>query len=351
MGMPGRQYSAGNSYRYGFNGKENDDEIHAKGNALDFGNRIYDPRLGRWISIDPLQQRFPNFSPYNYCYDSPLQFIDPDGRLGIYVEVKYNEQTGRYTLLSITINDDLEPRDGKIGTNWHDFVAIYNNPYDVVLNYATTEPLQFKLLSKRTHTVFNWGQNWAKAFVDDGLYEDYGGIMWTSEEGQGEETRKGRADFIDNIDGLLEMVKGGGAMGGELEFDKSENILKFIETLTDLIKEKTETSPGDKVNVSDPVVKKTLMELQKLLADYEDPSQSNQKNNNKKLSSTRKEYIIWQPTEGNQTGWSLTKSPADPSKPDTVIILYHPKDKKKDSSQRKTSSSKKADSTNSKKGF
>lgn len=53
-------------YRFGFNGKENDNEVKGTGNQLDFGARIYDPRLGRWLSLDPLQAKYPGFSPYNY---------------------------------------------------------------------------------------------------------------------------------------------------------------------------------------------------------------------------------------------------------------------------------------------
>ena len=50
--MPGRKYSPTNSYRYGFNGQEKLDEIKGYGNSLDFGARIYDPRLGRFLSVD-----------------------------------------------------------------------------------------------------------------------------------------------------------------------------------------------------------------------------------------------------------------------------------------------------------
>ncbi len=41
-------------YRYGFNGKENDNEVKGEGNQQDYGFRIYDPRLGRFLSVDPL---------------------------------------------------------------------------------------------------------------------------------------------------------------------------------------------------------------------------------------------------------------------------------------------------------
>ncbi len=49
--MPRRSFSS-SSYRYGFNGKEKDDEVKGEGNSLDFGARMYDSRLGRFLSID-----------------------------------------------------------------------------------------------------------------------------------------------------------------------------------------------------------------------------------------------------------------------------------------------------------
>ncbi|HUM47427.1 MAG TPA: hypothetical protein PLD84_10885, partial [Chitinophagales bacterium] len=44
MLMPERNYSSDN-YRFGFNGKENDNEAKGSGNSVEFGARIYDPRL------------------------------------------------------------------------------------------------------------------------------------------------------------------------------------------------------------------------------------------------------------------------------------------------------------------
>ncbi len=67
-------------YTYGFNGKERDDEILGSGNNLNFGARIYDPRLGKWLSVDPLASKYVDWSPYNYGMDNPLYFVDPDGK-------------------------------------------------------------------------------------------------------------------------------------------------------------------------------------------------------------------------------------------------------------------------------
>ena len=66
-----------NGYRYGFNGKENDNEVKGEGNSVDFGARIYDSRVGKWLSVDYIAKQ--DVSPYQYASNNPIIFIDPDG--------------------------------------------------------------------------------------------------------------------------------------------------------------------------------------------------------------------------------------------------------------------------------
>jgi len=66
-------------YRYGFNGKETDNEIKGSGNGVDFSERMHDTRLGRWLSMDPKFTKYPGFSPYNYCANAPFIIIDKYG--------------------------------------------------------------------------------------------------------------------------------------------------------------------------------------------------------------------------------------------------------------------------------
>jgi len=80
MMMVGRSWSGGSEYRYGFDGMENEDEIAGNNNALDFGARMYDARLGRWLSVDPLFAKYSSFSPYSFVINSPIYFVDLDGR-------------------------------------------------------------------------------------------------------------------------------------------------------------------------------------------------------------------------------------------------------------------------------
>lgn len=59
-----------------FNGKELDNET----GMYYYGARYYDPSLSIWMSVDPLAEQFPNFSPYNYTMNNPINMVDPDGR-------------------------------------------------------------------------------------------------------------------------------------------------------------------------------------------------------------------------------------------------------------------------------
>jgi RHS repeat-associated protein len=77
--LPGRTWQGG-EYRFGFNSIESDNEIKGTGNAYDFGARIYDSRLGRWLSLDPLSTKYPDLSPYSYCANNSILFIDPNGK-------------------------------------------------------------------------------------------------------------------------------------------------------------------------------------------------------------------------------------------------------------------------------
>jgi RHS repeat-associated protein len=77
MAMPGRSYSAGSQYRYGFNGKENDPSISE--GAQDYGEREYDPARGQFISPDPITRRFPMLTPYQFASNRPIDGIDMDG--------------------------------------------------------------------------------------------------------------------------------------------------------------------------------------------------------------------------------------------------------------------------------
>ncbi len=91
MVMPGRNFSAGD-YRFGFNSKENDNEVMGVGNTIDYGMRIYDTRLARFKSVDPLSRKFPMLTPYQFASNTPIQAIDLDGGEALYYMAHVNKQ-------------------------------------------------------------------------------------------------------------------------------------------------------------------------------------------------------------------------------------------------------------------
>lgn len=61
---------------YKFNAKE----LDAETGLYYYGARYYNPSLSIWYGVDPLAEKFPSWSPYNYTFDNPVRYIDPDGR-------------------------------------------------------------------------------------------------------------------------------------------------------------------------------------------------------------------------------------------------------------------------------
>ncbi|MDI9342334.1 MAG: RHS repeat-associated core domain-containing protein, partial [Sediminibacterium sp.] len=111
------------NYRYGFNGKENDNEVKGTGNQVDFGARGYDSRLGRWLSMDVKTAKFPMLTPYSFVANSPLIAVDPDGK-DIFVVVQ-NSKTGKAEIVKADVTYILQVMNStKAG---HEMLAAYSD--------------------------------------------------------------------------------------------------------------------------------------------------------------------------------------------------------------------------------
>lgn len=103
----GHRSLSSSDHRYGFNGMEKDNEVKTNGNSYTTQFRQYDPRLGKWLSPDPVIKA--SLSPYNSMSNSPIIKIDPRG------------------------DDDFFTSDGKFlySTGYGNEVRILNSPTDL----------------------------------------------------------------------------------------------------------------------------------------------------------------------------------------------------------------------------
>jgi RHS repeat-associated protein len=93
MQVPNR-FGSIEDYRYGFNGKEKDDEVKGKGLQIDYGFRVYDSRIGKFLSQDPLFKSYPWYTPYQFAGNKPIAAIDLDG-LEEKIVIMHSTQSGK----------------------------------------------------------------------------------------------------------------------------------------------------------------------------------------------------------------------------------------------------------------
>ena len=108
MVEPGRHFRIG-GYRFAFNGKEKDDELYGADNSYDYGMRMYDPRLSRFMTKDPLSTyTYAAFSPYSYCANNPILFVD---RAGNRIYIDYLDENGNLKSYDYLSTDPVPDND------------------------------------------------------------------------------------------------------------------------------------------------------------------------------------------------------------------------------------------------
>lgn len=145
--MPGRKYNTTGT-EFGFNGKREDNEINGEGNSYDYGMRIYDGRLGRFLSVDPIGTAYPELTSYQFAGNTPIWAIDFDGLQPIVGKVNYGDKTviltssfenpKEFTLSTVELGDEMKLS----------FVSYTGNP-----------KASLKLLDFNSSRSINWSSN------------------------------------------------------------------------------------------------------------------------------------------------------------------------------------------------
>lgn len=129
--MSGRVFS-GAAYRYGFNGKEK--EADGTADNYDFGARIYDGRLGRWLAVDPHFFSYPALSNYCGLKNAPLIILDPDGQdivNGHKERVEYAKKDVEYRETRFA---EIKKELGETRSEWKKYAKSHNRSIQSVKN-------------------------------------------------------------------------------------------------------------------------------------------------------------------------------------------------------------------------
>ena len=139
LGTYTKQPETGNAdYRYGFNGQEKDNEVKGKGNSYDFKFRVYDSRICKFFSVDPLSPEYPWNSIYAFAENDLIRGIDLEefevfymsdgtriGKFGESIEVKL-------------VNEGYTIEQAELALSLANSGAISSELIQSTINYTTT---------------------------------------------------------------------------------------------------------------------------------------------------------------------------------------------------------------------
>jgi RHS repeat-associated protein len=140
------------SYRYGFNGQEKVDEIKGVGNSLDFMFRVYDSRLGKFLSVDPLAKSYPWNSSYAFAENRVIDGVDLEGREWENANMKFIVATKGVSALKV-----ISMKNG------HGFGDVQTQSFT----------FQAKGVDKKSFDAFKYGYVSCPQIINNNFYANY----------------------------------------------------------------------------------------------------------------------------------------------------------------------------------
>jgi RHS repeat-associated protein len=161
------------SYDYKLNGKELQDELGL--NMYDYGNRLYDPARAGWSNIDPLAENSRRWSPYNYCYNNPIHFVDPDGMQADDWRINYTDKNGKQQTFNYTgketnlpdnqfVKDFVGAYQYNVGNGGGDAMKEIAENKNIIVDVRETEALSYadhspNILKAGNYNEVSWAPN------------------------------------------------------------------------------------------------------------------------------------------------------------------------------------------------
>jgi RHS repeat-associated protein len=148
------------TYFYGFNGKEMVNDWNGNtGATYDYGFRIYDSRLGKFLSVDPLTKDYPWYTPYQFAGNKPIWAVDLDGLEEYYTSS--GELIGKYgtsTEIRVVYDDYVEAAT--------EIVSNQNNPGSDVMNDVLYNKGSAGVFKSDDAAAIDWGSRHNKESID-----------------------------------------------------------------------------------------------------------------------------------------------------------------------------------------
>ncbi len=153
-------------HKFGFNGKENDNLLKGIGGQQDYGMRVYDPRLARFLSLDPISSDFPFYTPYQFAGNKPIWAIDLDG-MEEWMQTQANLQKQRAVLQMKSLTTPrapatvsaYNPGDKTFAQRWRDSKNFFAKLLYSPANGLYTLPQQLTADIRKADYITNIGGN------------------------------------------------------------------------------------------------------------------------------------------------------------------------------------------------